>query len=311
MDYALPEVARPTRVKKNQVLLVASGDLRPAANRNCWASQQEMEEKLRHAIAEAGYELLRAHPFRPEAGHGFISSQKEGMAVFAGIDPKAPLIVAEAVWQYSHHVFTAWSRTGADPDRGELVGHLAGPGGHAQPERIAHQSRREVFDAMERRLHRCIFHRRVASWLDKGELRHRTEHVVDWHDVNSPKAEHKLGKSLAAQLLQEKAIMGVFDEGCMGMFNAIIPDELLHPTGVYKERLSQSALYYETTQVATRGDGRPPMDGRSRHEVRHRHQSEDRPDRRADSPQCKMYIAACASPTISVATRSAFNISRG
>ena len=43
--------------------------------------------------------------------------------------------------------------------------------------------------------------------------------------------------------------MGVFDEGCMGMFNAIIPDDLLHPTGVFKERLSQSALYYETMQV--------------------------------------------------------------
>jgi hypothetical protein len=35
----------------------------------------------------------------------------------------------------------------------------------------------------------------------------------------------------------------------MGMFNAIIPDHLLNPTGVFKERLSQSALYYETTQV--------------------------------------------------------------
>jgi hypothetical protein len=35
----------------------------------------------------------------------------------------------------------------------------------------------------------------------------------------------------------------------MGMFNAIIPDHLLFPTGVYKERLSQSALYYAATQV--------------------------------------------------------------
>jgi hypothetical protein len=33
------------------------------------------------------------------------------------------------------------------------------------------------------------------------------------------------------------------------MFNAIIPDELLFSTGVYKERLSQSALYYAATQV--------------------------------------------------------------
>lgn len=35
----------------------------------------------------------------------------------------------------------------------------------------------------------------------------------------------------------------------MGMFNAIIPDRLLHRTGVFKERLSQSALYYETMQT--------------------------------------------------------------
>jgi len=44
--------------------------------------------------------------------------------------------------------------------------------------------------------------------------------------------------------------MGIFDEGCMGMFNAIIPDELLFQTGVYKERLSQSALYHGATQVS-------------------------------------------------------------
>ena len=54
---------------------------------------------------------------------------------------------------------------------------------------------------------------------------------------------------MAHELQRDKAIMGVFDEGCMGMFNAIIPDHLLNPTGVYKERLSQSALYYETTQL--------------------------------------------------------------
>jgi hypothetical protein len=47
----------------------------------------------------------------------------------------------------------------------------------------------------------------------------------------------------------EKRIMGVFDEGCMGMFNAIIPDELLHPTGVFKERLSQSSLYAKMQTV--------------------------------------------------------------
>src|SRR5205085_8745235 len=69
-------------------------------------------------------------------------------------------------------------------------------------------------------------------------------------DVKVRGADRKLGEQLARQLQTDKAIMGVFDEGCMGMFNALIPDELLHPTGVFKERLSQSSLYHETTQVS-------------------------------------------------------------
>jgi hypothetical protein len=43
-------------------------------------------------------------PWTSEKKHGFIDSQKMGIEVFRGIDPEAPLIVAEAVWQYSHHV---------------------------------------------------------------------------------------------------------------------------------------------------------------------------------------------------------------
>src|SRR5699024_12444800 len=35
----------------------------------------------------------------------------------------------------------------------------------------------------------------------------------------------------------------------MGMYNAIVDDELLNPTGIYKERLSQSALYAEMLKV--------------------------------------------------------------
>ena len=35
----------------------------------------------------------------------------------------------------------------------------------------------------------------------------------------------------------------------MGMYNAIIDDELLNPMGVYKERLSQSALVAAMRQV--------------------------------------------------------------
>ncbi|CAM4988910.1 unnamed protein product, partial [Rotaria socialis] len=37
--------------------------------------------------------------------------------------------------------------------------------------------------------------------------------------------------------------------GCMGMYNAIISDDLLHKIGIFKERLSQSALFFEMQQT--------------------------------------------------------------
>ncbi len=37
----------------------------------------------------------------------------------------------------------------------------------------------------------------------------------------------------------------------MGMFNAIVPDDLLHPTNVLKERLSQSTLYVAMREVTS------------------------------------------------------------
>src|ERR1700678_995182 len=74
-------------------------------------------------------------------------------------------------------------------------------------------------------------------------------HVRDFSRVKLPGSEEKLGRAFGLQFKERKAIMGVFDEGCMGMFNAIIPDELLHPTGVFKERLSQSSLYAKMQTV--------------------------------------------------------------
>ncbi len=66
----------------------------------------------------------------------------------------------------------------------------------------------------------------------------------------APAAATKIGVKFAQEFKQKRAIMGIFDEGCMGMYNAIIPDELLFPLGVYKERLSQSALYAKMLTVS-------------------------------------------------------------
>jgi hypothetical protein len=87
--------------------------------------------------------------------------------------------------------------------------------------------------------------------------------------------------------------MGVFDEGCMGMFNAIIPDALLNPTGVFKERLSQSALYYETMQTSDEEAHavRKWMEDRGMKFKTGPNEETDLTDNQIHL-QCKMYIAA-------------------
>jgi hypothetical protein len=54
--------------------------------------------------ARAGrYDVIRAHGETVAARHGFIASQREGIEVFRQIPTSAPLVIAEAVWQYSHN----------------------------------------------------------------------------------------------------------------------------------------------------------------------------------------------------------------
>jgi hypothetical protein len=87
--------------------------------------------------------------------------------------------------------------------------------------------------------------------------------------------------------------MGVFDEGCMGMFNAIIPDELLHPTGVFKERLSQSALYAKMRTVSD-AEARTVYDWFRAKGMQFKLGSNEATDLTEAQvlQQCKMYVAA-------------------
>ncbi|MEO7600177.1 MAG: fucose isomerase [Opitutus sp.] len=242
------------------ILLVANGDLRQSANEKCWPAQAAMEKQLTAAVAQSGFKLVRAHPYKKAVRHGFISSQKEGMAVFASIDPQAPLIVAESVWQYSHHllaglishrgpILTVANWSGTWPG---LVGML-NLNGSLTKAGVAYSTLWTENFTDE------LFRSGLMSWLKTGKIHHSTLHVRSLSRCEMPAKALKLARSLATELRTKKAIMGVFDEGCMGMYNAIIPDELLFSTGVYKERLSQSALYYGATQV-TEAEGRAVYD---------------------------------------------------
>src|SRR5215210_4511936 len=206
--------------RTRQILLVASGDLRQSANEVCWPAQHAMEQALTRAVAALGYKLVRAHPFKPKLKHGFISSQKEGMEVFAQLDPMTPIIVAEAVWQYSHHllaglishrapILTVANWSGTWPG---LVGMLNLNGSLTKAGKKYSTLWGEDFADKD-------FRRQLARWLTRGKIKHGADQVIPLADVKLPSSERRLGEALAAELQREKAIIGVFDEGCMGMFN--------------------------------------------------------------------------------------------
>jgi hypothetical protein len=89
----------PKASAKDEVISIASGDLRQSANQVCWPAQAEVEAAVSKAFAAEGKTVRRAHPYREDLKHGFIYNQRMGMDVFAEIDPDAPLVVVEAVWQ--------------------------------------------------------------------------------------------------------------------------------------------------------------------------------------------------------------------
>ena len=233
-----------------EVWLVASGDLRLSANQSCWAAQEEMEHLLVSAIADEGWVVKRAHNYDPIKKHGFIDSQRMGIEVFKVIDKEAPIIVAESVWQYTHHVlagllthrgkiFTIANWSGKWPG---LVGILNLNGSLTKAGVNYSTLWSEDFKD-------DYFKDGLREWLKNGSVKHDHSHVKLFTMASIPYEDRQRGIDFADRLLADKAIMGVFDEGCMGMFNAIVPDDLLHKIGIFKERLSQSTLYAKMLEV--------------------------------------------------------------
>jgi len=227
----------------SETVLVASGDLRETANRLGWPAQAELERHVDAAFGRHGVSVRRAHPFEPGRGHGFISSQRMGMAIFEAIDRDARLIVAEAVWQYSHHVLAGLRR-----HRGPILtvanwsGQWPGLVGMLNLNASLTKMGRPYSSIWGEDLTDAFADEAIAEWLETGRISHDTSHVRDLDATRLPVQAAALGRRLAEELGDRMAILGVFDEGCMGMYNAIFDDEHLNPAGIYKERLSQSAL---------------------------------------------------------------------
>ena len=278
----------------NLIYLIANGDLRLAANRKCWAAQHKAEEAVMGAIRAESRRIERAHPYDAERQHGFIDSQKHGNQVFRGIPAEAPLVVCEAVWQYSQHVLP-----GLVGHKGPILtvanwsGEWPGLVGMLNLNACLTKAGVPYSTLWSEDFTDTEFLSGLRQWLNGEAITHDKSHAQPLAAFRLPAEAAAAGRELAVQLGRDKAIMGIFDEGCMGMYNAIIPDENMMPMGVFKERLSQSGLY---AAIRTVGDGearevRAWLDARGMRFITGSNEETDLTDHQI-LEQCKMYVAA-------------------
>jgi len=235
----------------NEILLITSGDLRLSANQVCWPAQRDMEQQLTAAFAQKGVKLVRAHAYDDKLKHGFISSQRQGMDVFMKIHPQARLVFATAAWQYSHHVLPGLrSHLGPILTVANWSGQWPGLVGLLNLNGSLVKAGKPFSSIWSKDFTDAYFQNALDEWLREGKITHDLSHVHSLDKSKLAAASAQLGAQLAKDLKYRKAIMGVFDEGCMGMYNAIIDDELLNPAGIFKERLSQSALVAKMRTVS-------------------------------------------------------------
>ncbi len=293
-SYAIPEVLKPSPVASDEAILVANGDLRLSANQVCWPAQAALERMLTEAFLEEGIKLRRAHAYNPALKHGFISGQRMGMDVFEKIDPDAPLVVAEAVWQYSGHL---WA--GLVTHRGPILtvanwsGQWPGLVGMLNLNGCLRKAGIPFSTLWSKDFKDPFFKNGLRQWIKDKVVVHDISHVHEFDPERVGDAERTLGSALASQLQSKKAILGVFDEGCMGMMNAIVEDSLMNPAGIYKERLSQSALYAAMREVTLEEaqEVRDWLDKSGMRFITGPNEAEDLTDAQI-LDQCRMYIAA-------------------
>ena len=217
-----------------------------------------------------------------------------GMDIFANIDPEANLVFATAAWQYSHHVLP-----GMRSHRGPILtvanwsGQWPGLVGLLNLNGSMVKAGVPFNTLWSKDFTDEYFLTRLKEWIDHGNVTHDLSHVRDLDVKALPTEAASKGKQLAAELQKTKAILGIFDEGCMGMYNAIIDDELLNPIGVFKERLSQSALVAKMRTVTPDEANavRQWLDKKGLRFVTGKDEKSELTDAQIHE-QCKMYIAA-------------------
>ena len=254
LTLTLPQHPAPVKAGAGEILLLTNADLRESANVECWPVQNRFEARLAEVVeARFGLRIRRAHLFKKDKGHGFISSQREGSDLFASLDPEAPVIVLLTAWQYSHHLAPSLARhrgpvlllANFDGTWPGLVGMLCMAGTLTSLGKAYSRLWSTNFDD-------DFFYAGLGAWLETGQIVHDTRylHPVDASHPSAATPAWSLGRQVGEYSLRHKEILGLYDTFCMGMINGVFPQKALVDIGMPLEGLSQSALLVEMSKVS-------------------------------------------------------------
>lgn len=249
-------------VGPKDLVLIANGDRRRFANLTCQEAQMECERQLREALTGLGYNLVRAHPeVDPEKGHGFIETQAQGADILSRIPKDAPIVIAEAVWQYSNHIaYPLWEWVGpiliASNFDGTWPGLVGAAGLEAcltkykySPDQKGHSfvwSHEEFQDKVTKG--------RLEQWLNTGTIEYDLSHAHPFNPDEHEEYADAIGfaRKAAENFRAKPRILGIYDPLCMGMLNAAFDEKDMVGTGIQIRRLNQSELFARMQRVSER-----------------------------------------------------------
>jgi len=209
------------------LVLIANGDRRLFANSACQEAQMTCESQLSAVFTDLGYNLVRAHPeVDPELGHGFIETQAQGAAILSKIPKDAPLIIAEAVWQYSNHIaYPLWEWKGPILIASNFDGTWPGLVGAAGLEacltkhKYGSDQKGHSFVWSHEEFQDQITKDRLKEWLDTGSIKYDLSHIKTFDpDENKDYAGAiEFAQKAAENFRAMPRILGIYDPLCRAM----------------------------------------------------------------------------------------------
>ncbi len=234
-----------------EVILLSNGDFRNPVCRTCWPKQEDTLRELESSFRALQIHAVRGHPYNPDKGHGFITTQAEGCAILADVPPASPVVVVVSSWAWAHHVAGGLKR-----HEGPIL--VMGNFDGTWPGLVALLNHSATFDRMGIRHSRiwtdsfskdADFLRRLKEWTTSATITYPRDHVSTLEPGAIPAEARRLGDEIARDILRRKRILGQFDPGCMGMLNAVMSPDKLAGIAMPVEYLSQSDLLAEMSLV--------------------------------------------------------------